>query len=377
MTDDDIALFAAAVNAAYPEKAALVTYTRNGDTLTLSYPEHTEEYLISSLENIGRLVKEYILSLVENNETESEDEKKTVAAGTFSYKGIESEVKVYSTYAVLTIPEGVTDDDIALFAAAVNAAYPEEAALVTYTRDGDTLTLSYPEQTDEYLLEALSAVKEGAEYLIDIYSGNNVKEEQTLRTNTVTGQTSSKKAEQKTIASTDTLRSETVVAKDTASETASQADTVSEPAVSSAAPAAFSEETQDSLWRFSFRLNGGMNAVFGKNIEMKGILFAGVSAEYVYNDRVALYGSLSATFPSPFFITADVGVKAEGRITKDIPLNVGVSAGLALVPVLKNKLTVYAGLFTSFKLPVFDINLEFRYGTGNYAYIGLYGSYKF
>ena len=363
VTDDDIITVRDIISSAFPEETALVTYSPDDGILTLSYPDQTDKFLISALGDMESLAKRYLRSLAESfiaereKEAETAAEEKTVAAGTFSYRGIESEVKVYNTYATLTVPEVVTIDDIIWTANIINATFPKESALVTYTLDGNTLTLTYPEQTDELLLALMPSLKNWAEYLIDELIEDSIKAESEKKTSTIT-------------------KSETSDSASSAS--AKTSGTSSQKETAQVAPAETPvKEKADSLWKLSFRLNSGLNVVFGKNDKMGGVLFIGASAEYTYDNIFALYGSLTATFPSPFFIAADVGLKAERQITSSLPLNLGASVGLAFVPVLDSKVTLYGGAILSYKFSAFDVNLEYRYGLGGYTYIGLYGSYRF
>lgn len=87
----------------------------------------------------------------------------------YSYNGYSSSIVIASTYTSLTIPGGVTADDIAAVAGMICQNYPEESSLITYSISGDTLTLNYPEQTKEYLYSILPVVEAQAKALIDMY----------------------------------------------------------------------------------------------------------------------------------------------------------------------------------------------------------------
>ncbi len=91
-----------------------------------------------------------------------------VFEGTLEYRGISSDVVLYRTYATVTIPQGMSDDDFASLLDAVCTEYTEETANVTYDIEGYTLELYYPEQSQEFLLSALDTLSKYAEALIDL-----------------------------------------------------------------------------------------------------------------------------------------------------------------------------------------------------------------
>ncbi len=77
---------------------------------------------------------------------------------TFSYKGIEAEFYVFSTFARITLPFGTTDDDIALCVSLLNSAYPEETQYITYKKVEDSIVLLYPRCGKEYLSNILDII---------------------------------------------------------------------------------------------------------------------------------------------------------------------------------------------------------------------------
>ena len=82
-----------------------------------------------------------------------------VYSETLAYGSLSTKVEVYSTHASLMIPTGVTADDILAVVEMLNASYKNEASLVTYAIEGDTLVLTYPEQSDEFLLSAVEVLR--------------------------------------------------------------------------------------------------------------------------------------------------------------------------------------------------------------------------
>lgn len=172
-TASDIADAAALLVMKYPE-ASLVTYTFDDGVLTLDYPEISGAYasaLYPVLKDEAEWYIDQILASVSAKApAEAEVEAEEVShlySDTLSYKGVTSTVTVDSTCATLTIPEGMSMEDVQAVAAMIVAAYPDEASLVTYSIDGDTVTLTYPETSDEFLLGALDVLRKEAMALID------------------------------------------------------------------------------------------------------------------------------------------------------------------------------------------------------------------
>ena len=165
----------------YPE-AKYVTYDLDGDTVLLFYPEITGEYASSLYPVVKDEAEWYIDQLLgEVEETveeavaaETEAEEGPVYEATLSYKGVTSTIIVDNTWATLTIPEGMSGDDITAVAAVFSSYHPAEASIITYSVSGDTVTLTYPEQTDEYLLSALEVLRAEAVELIDMIEASQV-----------------------------------------------------------------------------------------------------------------------------------------------------------------------------------------------------------
>ncbi len=176
VTYEDILTATGLVSRRYPLEASLVIYDITEGKVVLTYPEQTQEYLVAALEYLESEAVEYIDSIYsrsETEETEAEEmsdesaEESPVFSETLSYKGYVSTIEVYTSYAFLTLPEGMESDDIVYVATLINDEYPKEASLVTYTLEDGILTLYYPEQSEEYLLSALDILTLEAVRLID------------------------------------------------------------------------------------------------------------------------------------------------------------------------------------------------------------------
>ena len=179
ITADDVAAVAALIGSEYPAEASLVTYSIEGDKLVLTYPEQSDDFLLAVVDTL----RTEAIALLDEAAPESEESSsvefaiEAVSTGeegfsfavAFSYNGYSASITVTSTEATLTIPEGVSEEDIAAVAAIVAESYPAEASLLTYSIEGDTLTVYYPEQTAEYLASALTYLEKDAEALLDMY----------------------------------------------------------------------------------------------------------------------------------------------------------------------------------------------------------------
>ena len=194
------------VVSSFPAEAALIAYGFDGNKVVLTYPEQTEEYIIAILPYVEEKVIDYfgIFGLESEAEVEKaieeesvsvsmitepvkeseeavalvivaeepaiEEEGKTeeaVYSDTLAYNGLSTKLEVYTTHASLTIPAGVTAEDILRVVEMINSSYRNEASLVTYSISGDTVVLTYPEQTEEFLLLALDVLRNQAMAYID------------------------------------------------------------------------------------------------------------------------------------------------------------------------------------------------------------------
>lgn len=172
-TEDDVADAASLLVMKYPE-ASFVTYVFDDGVLTVYYPEITAEY-VSSLYPVLKdeaewYIDQILAMLAEKVEEEAPAEEVVSAplySDTLTYKGVTSTITVDNTWATLTMPEGMSSADVEAVASLVAAKYSPEASLVTYSIDGDTVKLTYPEQTDEFLLSVLEVLRVEAMTFID------------------------------------------------------------------------------------------------------------------------------------------------------------------------------------------------------------------
>ena len=105
-----------------------------------------------------------------------EAEDRPFYEGYFSYNGYSSYVVIDNTMASLTIPEGVSFEDIKAVAGMIEKSYPQESSLIIYDITDNTVILTYPEQSDEYLSSVIGYVASAAEAILDKYP-LNVEEE--------------------------------------------------------------------------------------------------------------------------------------------------------------------------------------------------------
>ena len=140
--------------------------------------EAEEPVVAKAEETVEEPVKE---EKAEAKEEESENKKEDfpVFSSIFTYDGITANIVAYNDHASISIPEGVTANDIASLATALVSAYPVADA-VTYTIDGDELLLSYPETASDYIVAAISQLEDDARYVIDSLS--SAKTEETVAT---------------------------------------------------------------------------------------------------------------------------------------------------------------------------------------------------
>ena len=194
----DIEAFISALVEAYPSLAEHVTYAIPEDgTLEIYYPADYVGGTYYKLETLayadeavtayadamlGELLAELEQSLNELNDAleavvaeEAAEEETPVFSTIFTYKGVTSDIYAYSDYAVLSVPEGVTEEDIAALAEMLVAAYPEAEA-VQYLLVDDALILFYPAQSDEFIQAAVAQLESDAMYVIDLLAADEVEE---------------------------------------------------------------------------------------------------------------------------------------------------------------------------------------------------------
>ena len=181
--------------AKYPE-ASYVTYSLENDTVTLYYPEITGEYASSLYpvikdeaewyidQLLGEVVaaeeaaveEAVIVEAVEEETAAAEEETVSyVYADTLTYRGVTSTIVVDNTWATATVPEGMSKEDLEAVAHMIVIKYPAESSLVVYSFDGETVTLTYPESSDEFLLAALEVLRKDAIALIDMIEDSKVE----------------------------------------------------------------------------------------------------------------------------------------------------------------------------------------------------------
>ncbi len=180
---EEVEAVAGLINSAYPAEATLVSYELDDDTLVLTYPEQSDEFLLAVVDTLRsqamELLDSYVVKSVEETtvtvadvtaaktETEATAESKPVYSDTLSYRGLTASVAVYSDNAMIKVPAGIDYDDISYVAEMVAGAYPAESSLVYFDYKDGVLSLTYPEQTDEFLLAVVDVLREEAMALLD------------------------------------------------------------------------------------------------------------------------------------------------------------------------------------------------------------------
>ena len=190
----DIEDFIANIVNEFPYVADYVTYSIPEDgTLVISYPSNVVDeafekvevlaylndvvteyadsvlsaYLVPAIEPVEEAVAKAEEAVAKAEEAVAEETVEApVFSSIFSYKGITANIIAYSDYATISIPEGVTEDDINAIASELVESYPMASA-VTYSLDGNNLVLSYPEQSDDFILVAITQLENDAKWLID------------------------------------------------------------------------------------------------------------------------------------------------------------------------------------------------------------------
>lgn len=160
----------------YPEEAAGVTYSTEGDTVTLYYPKQSKSFLLAAYDVLESIAEDAIDILYSNAAARkgAETEDKLLFSRKFSYEGIKAEAEVYSTHTTLTLPEGTTAGDVLAVREILVSVYPVETSDVTYNLSGDTVTLHYPEQTEEFLLASYDTLESTIRGIMDSLSPNEI-----------------------------------------------------------------------------------------------------------------------------------------------------------------------------------------------------------
>ncbi len=218
---EEVEAVAGLINRAYPEEAALVSYELDGDTLVLTYPEQSDAFLLSVVDTLRSeamaLLNSYVVKSVEETtvtvadvtapkaQTEAASESKAVYKDTLSYRGLTTSVAVYNDNAMIRVPEGVSYDDVTYVAEMVCAAYPAESSLVYYDYKDGVLSLTYPEQTDEFLLAVVDVLRTEAMALIDKAAPSEMPAE---KTETVKAEEKAQEEAEKAVVITETAKAE-------------------------------------------------------------------------------------------------------------------------------------------------------------------------
>lgn len=84
----------------------------------------------------------------------------------FSYRGIESDLTAYTDHAEITVPNGVTDEDIRKAATLLLEAYPYMEC-VTYSVSDGVVELEYPQQSEADITYFVDILEKEAKYYID------------------------------------------------------------------------------------------------------------------------------------------------------------------------------------------------------------------
>ncbi|MCI6114148.1 MAG: hypothetical protein MR687_02540, partial [Spirochaetales bacterium] len=87
--------------------------------------------------------------------------------------GLAANVVAYSDYAEITVPAGTTKADVDYVAAALVKAYPVAAAC-QYTFDGSVVTVTYPTQSDAFVVAAVKQLEKDAKWAADQLFGTAV-----------------------------------------------------------------------------------------------------------------------------------------------------------------------------------------------------------
>ena len=95
-----------------------------------------------------------------------EGEEEPLLTDSFSYKGYESSVEGYSTYALITLPQGPSEDDIRYVMKKALKELGVEG-VVTFEVENQSLMIYYPEQNDESLRALYETLVSWLENFID------------------------------------------------------------------------------------------------------------------------------------------------------------------------------------------------------------------
>ena len=182
-TKADVDAVAAALVKAYPVAAAC-QYAFDGAVVTVSYPAQSDAFVVAAvkqLESDAKWAADQLfgkaVAKAEEAPAEAKVEEAPVVAPVFSTiiatHGMTANVVAYSDYAEITVPAGTTKADVDAVAAALVKAYPVAAAC-QYAFDGAVVTVSYPAQSDAFVVAAVKQLESDAKWAADQLFGKAV-----------------------------------------------------------------------------------------------------------------------------------------------------------------------------------------------------------
>lgn len=164
ITDEEIKRIITLFASSSPDTAGSVFYTLENGELSLTYTERTEE----EIEEEWREFKTFLNSYNGEKEKEEEARPSADAAVTLENETVKGTLSAgcYPGRAEITIPEGMTEDELSSFISFLVDEYPEVTGYGTLTAGEGVLTLTYSSfftgEDAESLFSALT-------YLVDEY----------------------------------------------------------------------------------------------------------------------------------------------------------------------------------------------------------------
>ena len=188
-TKADVDYVAAALVQAYPVAAAC-QYSFDGSVVTVTYPAQSDAFVVAAvkqLESDAKWAADQLFgtavaaapAVVEEAPVEEVpvEEAAPVEVPVFSTiistHGLSANVVAYSDHAEITVPEGATKADVDYVAAALVQAYPVAAAC-QYSFDGSVVTVTYPAQSDAFVVAAVKQLESDAKWAADQLFGTAV-----------------------------------------------------------------------------------------------------------------------------------------------------------------------------------------------------------
>ena len=184
-SDIDAAVAVAA--SLFPQYVPYVTYSIPEEgTLVVDYPAIGTTEKVSILGYLNDAVTTYIdgvftemfkaeaPAVVEEAPVEEAAPVEVPVFSTIiSTHGLSANVVAYSDHAEITVPEGATKADVDYVAAALVQAYPVAAAC-QYSFDGSVVTVTYPAQSDAFVVAAVKQLESDAKWAADQLFGTAV-----------------------------------------------------------------------------------------------------------------------------------------------------------------------------------------------------------